>query len=480
MKKILSVILVLSMLLASTVLLTSCGKITVKDIEKDAYTTISAAMQNTSDSFFEASPKIERVIEDALKCGAFNITFESDDINVGSAKISKISETIYVDSKKEKFVSDTLVNLNGKDLSALLFVDKEGVQLQSESILGSNKALSLNLESLKNKLKDSSLADSLGLTDADIEQVLEIVEALETALEQDKKENLEKIRDFYNDIYEICKQTVTEEKVEKDQYLVVTYTIDNQVFKAILNKYVEYASEYSPEEITAEAKAELDDMLATLDEELEISLSVKLFINAKENVIDKFTLNATLKNKPTNETIELKAEATFSDSQIKLSADVKVPSSEKMSATLTLNKEKTKEATTFTLSAKVTTGSVEIDILNASYSQAKDGSITLKADVYNGLYDRAKLEIKGKLQVEKKEMKLEFTSLTANEETYNFKASFSAKALSSIPKAPDNAKDVVTLTEDEIIALIEGIEDSELAKIIEELTPSVPDFDYYY
>lgn len=467
MKKLLSVMLVLSMILASISLLTSCGKVSVKDIEKDAYTTITAAMQNTSESFFEDSAKTERVLNDALKCGAFSLSFENDELHLGALKVGKISETLYVDSKNEKYVSDTSVTLDGKNLGALLFLDKNGIKLKSDSILGSDKALELNIASLKNDLKGSQLAKTLGISDDDVTEVIEFIETLEKELKKDKKEKLEKIKDFYNEIYALCNQTATEEKIEKNKYVVVTHTLNNQTLTAVLNKCVEFISEYSPESMTEDLKTSLDEAIANIDESVEIFICSKTYINQKENRVDKIVLDGSVKNKEnTDGEAKISAEITFSDAQIKVKAGAEITKGESVSVELTLNKEKTKESTTYSLSVKADTGSVEIDLLNATYTQATDGNIKLKADVYNGVYDRAKLELSGKLEVTKAEIKLEFNSITVNEDTYKFKLMLGAKAISEIPAAPENAKDVVKLTEEELAEILGEIQSSELGKLL--------------
>jgi len=219
--------------------------------------------------------------------------------------------------------------------------------------------------------------------------------------------------------------------------------------------------------MTDELKASFDEMIAEVDESVEIFLYLKTYINRKENRVDKIVLDGNIKNKENaDEEIKLSAEVTFSDTQIKVKAGAEITKEESVSVEITLNKEKTKESTTYSLSVKADTGSVEIDLLNATYTQATDGNIKLKADVYNGVYDRAKLELSGKLEVTKAEIKLQFNSITVNEETHTFKLTLGAKATSEIPAASENAKDIVTLTEDELIEILGEIENSELGKLI--------------
>lgn len=477
MKKILSIILVLSMLLTSCLLLISCSKVSVKDVEKDAYTTISAAMQNTSESFFEKNADAEKALEKALKCGAFTLSFESDELMGGD--LTKISETFYVDSKNEKFVSDTSVTYNGKALCALLFLDEAGLKLKSQSILGSDKALAINVSSIKENLKGSTLAEILGLTDEDVAEIIEVINNIESELKSNSEENLEKAKEFYNELYALCGQTVTEEKIEKDKYVVVTYTINNEAIKAIINKYVEFMSEYYPEDMTEDLEEEIDAAIAEIDETVDVAINAKLYINRKANEITKITFDGSFTSF-SNEKAEINAEISFSETEIKATASASLPSEESMSAEMLIQKEKKDGNTTYTLSIDAKTGSVQIDLLNASYTSAKDGSITVKADIYSDVYDRMTFELKGKLTSAKNEMNLEFSSLKLNDETYTFKATFSAKAMSEIIASPSDAKDVMELTEDEWMEIAEEIQNSELGKIISDMTPSYPGYDYYY
>ena len=477
MKKLLSIILVLSMLLTSCILLASCGDVRAKDVEKDAYTTISAAMQNTSESFFANDAKAEKALEKALKCGALSFSFESDELMGGD--LTKIGETLYVDTKNEKLVSDVSVIYDGKTLGALIYLDENGLKLKSESVFGSDKALALNISTLKEKLKGSTLAELIGLDDETADQLIEVFNNLEAELEADSEENLEKAKEFYNEILALCNQTVAEEKIEKTKYVVVTYTINNEALKAIIGKYAEFVGEYYPEEMTAEMKAELDKSIEELDAMVDVVLNAKLYINRKANAISKIAIDGTITSEG-DEKGEIAAEINFSETEIKATASISIPNEESMSAEVLITKEEKDGNVTYSLSADAKTGSVSIDLVKASYTYEKNGNITLKADIYNDVYDRAKIELKGNMAVTKDEVKLEFNSLTFGEEALTFKATFSAKAMSEIPAAPSDAKDVIELTEEDWMEIVEGIQNSELGKIISDMTPSYPEYDYDY
>ena len=144
MKKILSFILVACMILSSSVLLTSCNSgVKLKDIEENSVEVLSNVYENTGKKFYGEGLPLGEILTKASKGGSISILFESDTL---MGDITSISETLYMNGDKKEFVSDTVVKYGEENLSGRIFVDKNGLILNSQAILGSDKSLALKLE----------------------------------------------------------------------------------------------------------------------------------------------------------------------------------------------------------------------------------------------------------------------------------------------------------------------------------------------
>lgn len=467
MKKILSLVLVLCMLAASCVFLASCSKVSAKKVEADPQATLSEAIQNTSNNFFTDDANAGKVLNDALKSGAFTVSFESADLMGGD--LTKISETIYVDSENQKYVSDTNVTYGGEDLSARIFLDKNGLMLNSEAILGSNKTLAVNLATFADKFDESALVELFGLDEETVGTVNEVVATLKTALEKSAQTNEESAKALANEYLALLKQNIAEEKLEnadgkKVKHVVVTYTLNNETVKAFAEKAM--AQMDLGDELNTEAKASLDEMIKEMNETVAIDLSVKLYINTKTNAVTKIAVSGTVTDKEDNTAATVAGEIAFSDTEIKLTANVS-GIEDPITAEVKLTKEEADGTVTYKLTVNGSSGSVSVNVLNASYSYTKSsGAIVLSADIINEDNKRTSATLNGKLTVTSDEASLEFTSLKLDEETLNFKLLISAKKVSEIPATPTDAKDIVTMTQGEWVDVMNEFQNSKLGKMI--------------
>lgn len=463
MKKILSLLLVLCMIITSCVLFSSCAKVSTKDVEKDPQATLSEAIQNTSASFFTDETNANKVIDEALKSGSISVLFESPDLLGGL--ITKIGETIYFDGTNQKYVSDTNVTMNGEDMNARIFLDKNGVILNSSAVLGSDKSYALNFATLIDQLDESVLAQMAGLNEEALKSVTDAVTMIKDSFDQAAEENTEESKKLINDYLALLSQTVAQEKLENadgknEKYVVATYVLNNTTVKAIAEKAI--ADTDLDETAKTEAKADIEETLANVT----LDLSVKLYIHQKENQVSKVTVSGTVLDKETNETATVSAEITFSATEIKLTASV-TGVEEPMSATVKLTKEDSKESVTYKISVDGSQGSVSVNLFNAAYTYTKaDGAIVLSADVYSEEGERSKFELTGKVTVTDTEASLEFNSLKMDDVTVTFKLVISAKKGGEIPATPTDAKDIVTMTQADWMTFMTEFQNSKVGKLI--------------
>ena len=498
MKKLLSVFLILCMLGASFVLLTSCGNkgISEKDLKKNTDEVLIKAYQNTTDDFFDyGSENIDKVFEKAMQKGSLNITFASDLLMGGT--LTKVSETVYMDQKAQSVASDTLLKLDGTESHISIYGNKDQLTIGGKDLLGTDTTYALNFKTFAEKLKGSALAKMMGMTDEDVDDVVKYMESMTKTDEELKK----KAEQLTADIYALMNRTVSTEEVEIEEgktakYLVVSHTVNNDNIKAIFDKIMDF---YSTSGLLD--KEDLKDMIDGLTESLgqinmDVDLASKVYLDAKSAKVVKTTFGGKIVNKNSfaegtgdPEEISVDATVTFSDTEIalKLNADVV---GEKVSANVSIKKEQEKDLTTYTLTANAGTKGVSIDLLTGTFSyNKKTGDAKLTAQLGDfikssiGMMGDAipelKLTVNAKCTAGKDEASIKFQNVTFAGVTYTFDGenefSITAKVLKEIPAMPADTKDIMDLTESDWAKLGESIEGTELFKALYELISNIGD-----
>ena len=107
MRKFLSLALAVCLLVSSCLILGSCSQVNEEKMKKDPASVLSTAMENTTAQFFKDTANINPIIAKAMKSGSLSVSLEAELLK--EANIGKITETIYMNEKDKKFVSDTLV-----------------------------------------------------------------------------------------------------------------------------------------------------------------------------------------------------------------------------------------------------------------------------------------------------------------------------------------------------------------------------------
>ena len=478
MKKIVSSLLVLCLLVTGCLFFTSCGKVKAADLEENPQAVLNEAMKNTTSDFFEGDAKTGKVVKEALETGALTLSFASDDLMGGA--LTKISETIYMDAKNGKVVSDTLVTMGGEDLTARIFLDKEGLALNSEAILGSDKTLGINLTSFSEKFANSALVELFGIDRMTAQEIADTVAELKDQWMMNKEESQAKIEKLLNDIYAAMKQEASEEKIElpngkKVKCVVASYTLSEETIRAALDKAV------AELKLDEESKTSLNEMLDEAFASLELNLTEKIYINTKTNKVIKESITGTVTTEiveydergvetKKKETATVNMEALFTDTEISVSIDV-TGIEEPASAKLALTKEKDGGKTTYKATLDVTEEGKTSNLLTASYSYNKDdGKIELVLDALSeeeeGDGKRETVKLTGKLETSDKEVKLTVDSVTTGSVTVTFEAVISFQTGVEIPAKPEGVLDVVELTQEDWMKIMTEFQTSKLGKLL--------------
>ncbi len=487
MKKLMSVLLVFAMLLTGCLMFTSCNEVSAKEMRKDPYTAINDAVSNTASDFFADNAGVGKVLSRAAKSGSFDILFEVEGGLLG--KLSRVNETIYVDQKGNRVVSDTAVTYEGTDYTARIYGDKDGVAVNSQSLLGTDATYALRYETAAAKFKDSAVIELLKIPQ---EAVAEISEILTKYAEQKKsgEDDVQKqIKVFANKLYETFDQTIVEDSVEgadgkSTKCVKVEYSLNNDKLKAALEQAVdELAASYVDAETLKELKASVTEAITELDKTTAISVKVDMYISQKTNKLVKLTFTGDVKpieqGVETFDAVSMSATAVFSDTEISFSIEGKegTEPDDSFKAALKLTKEQADENVTYKLSVSGGQGAVSVDLLNLSVTHANSGELKIDADVSSMMGEdggdvageRFKVSLVGSLTATKEQAKLEFTKLTYGDATVNFKLAITATAGVEVPALPEGTKDLMELTKDEWQKLVTDVTTSPLMKLIGKL-----------
>ncbi|MBQ8416737.1 MAG: hypothetical protein IJX13_07590 [Clostridia bacterium] len=506
MKKILSLLLALTMLL--TLGLTSCSSpagegggeqgagIKLEDAVSKPNTVLNQALLNTGNEFFTDETGVDAVASEAMKGGSVSISFSGKTVLEGSG-ISKITETIYANSTAKKYVADTKIEMEKDaaldDLALRLFIDKDGIALQSENeeMLGINGTYKLNLESFINGFKQSPIKDMAGLDDA---------------MAQETVDTLKEIKAFYDllftapDTYEaeaegndVLKALIKTETKEENGSIVITLTINNQTLEAYYEKLADseqaaevydkimalYATLGAFEGYVGDMPSyeESHDFMINQMNAMTINLTAKFSINAAKGTLTAFDLSGTIAPKEGGESVNMSLSFKATDSAITVEAKASADE-ESFDIKFSVNKAVKDSTTTYTLALDLTQGGEKITPFKIKYAYTKSsGALALTLDAYNADIDEtASMTLKGTVTANKDNAAIEFTSVTAEDVTVNFNLTVAFKKNATMPTVPANAKDLSKMSKAEWEALGESIGNSMLGQMM--FAQSAPD-DYY-
>lgn len=490
MKKILSLVLVACMLFSSLVLLSSCGKaISVKDFEENPTEALAEVMSNSPMLADELG--IGEIIAASGNGGSVSIVFESDTL---MGDITSISETIYMNGKDKQFVSDTAVKYAGQDLAARIFVDKSGLIINSESLLGSNKSVEINLAKLAEKFTSSTMAEMFGMPDeakAEVEQVLttvkDVYEKYFTMFDDVQAKNAE----LATSMLEALEPTFTEATVSVDgkdyKCIVVSYTLNNKTIEAFMDAYMDFYMETMGDmfegfealagadidEAMADMKTQIDEAMAEMNEAVDIDLKLNINIDVKTAMVKSTTLKGKVVNKSVDEgeddTVNVDCEIINTDD--KMSANIAMTHGEEsvnINAAITKTVKDGTDTYNATASYKLVEDGVteEKKVADITYSYTRDSGAFKLEGTIGPEDDSVEFGLEGTMKVEKDSFALKITSVTADAVTVKFDLSITFNKNAEIPARPTDAVDVVDMTQGNWVDLITEIQNGPLGALL--------------
>lgn len=472
MKKILSAVLAVCMLVSACLVLTACDEVSARKVRKDPAGTISEAFENALSQFFGDDAGAQKTLEKALKKGSVDIKLASDVLMGG--ELTEINEILYLDEKNNAFVSDTKLVYGGHRYKATLWGDKEGLTVKSASVLGSDDSLNLNFDSFIKYFPESPFFDALhemlGLPDDDAETVVKAVEALRDAMNGKapllSDEDAKRLPEIFNQRVESAK--LEDESGKEFNAVVVSYKVDNE---KISEAYVLIEKTFAGEESEVEAIAL----------PYEVEADVYITINAKTNAVSTVKVRADV-TPPVNpitlesETVMTELLLTFDEKQISLTGKVKA-GGKLYTLDAGIEKKQSGNKITYDAHASFKTGNVRMDVLEVScvYNR-KSGELTLQGSVALDEHNSVDVTVTATYTVSKSEVAFDLGTVkvaAAGETLFAFEEEdelrISVKPLDEIPAPDADAIDVVTMDEDDLNDLLTGFFESDVGMLISQM-----------
>ncbi len=475
MKKFIALAVVICMLIANCLMLSSCGKVSEKDFLKDPKACIGAALKNTMSAFFEDNMKLAQVLKNTVEKGSYGVYFESDDLMGG--ELTRIDATVYQDVKDQKSVVDIAAKYNGETLSARAYSDKNGIAVGSESVLGNSDVYALNYGTFIEKFKGSELSTLLYMDDETAAEMVKIVEEIQKNINAAPNTTADELKALSDELYAQMDPGVTSKKLETEggksvDCVVVTTFLYNENIKRIYNHVIDYAASKS-EELTEDAKTELDEVIKEFDESVYVNLLTEIYVSKKTNKVEQIAVKGYIGDKTDGdaESLPVDLKVVFTDTNIIMDFNtVNSDDDSNVSVDITVNKEEKETENIYTFKIDAASGSVSLNVLNAKITVADNGDFSVEGDVVEDADEgtRYKASAKGNVKKEKDKITVEVTSVTYNSVTVSFKLGIVISA-AEVPAMPQTTKDIVDITAEDVQNIMTDVQNSKLGRIIYEI-----------
>ena len=453
MKKILALLLSLSLVCSSLVLFSSCSRVKEKDLTRSGAETLSNALARTVTDFFCFDEALLSVAGEAFTAGSVSASVSGKTL-LGNT-LEKVSETIYF--HEDRTVLDSVVKYDGDTYSLRTCFDEKGITARSDALFGEG-IYALTYEGLLSKLDGSFLFDLLPLGEDTLAEIKEGLALLDRSgvSDVDAEEVLNAALEKLLPRTESLDVATEEGSVSA---IAVSYTINTATLGAALKVIAERG--YTGEAQQA-ALAEIENMIPA---GVGFDFGLTFALDKKSGKLVEITLGGEYRMLVDTETVTLSYDAAvkFSENAIKatLTTDTKVGDTSQGKATQ--GAHITRRVDDAGASYTLRTEADGVTLLSGSLTYTKaTGELLIKSTAT----DASALEIRGNVTLGDKTASIRLNSLTVGEITLSFEVAITFTAEAVTPEIPTGAKDILTLSAEEAEALVEQWENSRIFDIL--------------
>jgi len=517
-KKILSIVLVLCMLGMGCVSFTSCGdgsQLKVEDLqnsEKQMEILADGADQTIGEFF--GFGDVSNALE-GMNAGAVTVIVDNAMLT-SSMGLGESSATVYFDSNGGLLKSLALeINalLGEQELGGILSLDKNDIAISSETLLGSDTAYKLNLSNLSQNFANSYLMEFA----SSYQGGAMVWSALATILEcswdmvfPNDSENSMFYAIWNPEVLQNFDPAVKAEQINGKDMITVVYTINNETIASYLRYYVDCIPEEAAETILTELnlisgfigempgetldglydmwKEDMEQEIASLNENAVVDVTMSVSVEADGGALTAAKVEGSVVPAAT---LELKDEFNFeadfsiSATEIALNADIEAKVSDRWTQTLSTHAygasvKLTREENdgVITINGDVDASMEQPGTTKMEFSDL--GSMTITYDTKSGDFD-----LNAGLNLESLSIQNGSVSLEGNLSVKNGKVSLGVESVGAgglvfedvgvtvvidpnakVPAIAENATDLLSMSLEEIGALMGDIEKSPLNNLL--------------
>ena len=472
MKKLISILLVFS--LVFSFLLVACGgneenggttestesdtlptgpALDAEKISSDPCGTIAKASSLAFSSFFEDAAGLYQTASRAMEKGSVSLSFSHESL---LGDIRRITETIYMDAAAREYVSQTQVVMNRQLHSALLFFDREGLTFKGQAVLGSDKALELNFADLSKLFGESAAAELTGIGTDVLSLLAEYAAVIDECYRTLLEKNEEDAAVLTEEIGAILSQSISHQ--EGTAELLLSYRIENASLMSILDTVLRYF------EIDEERSTFLREKTDRLLEQYEVLLRIEFLFDEATGAMRLALVQGRLKDTD-GKTVDMDLGVRFTKDTAKLYVTLSANGNPYF-AELIFSKHDDGGVISYGMTFDTEIEGRRTRIAEAEYVYDVGGGVKVTATMETGEEEKMDITLLGQITVEEDMAKIAFTSLSYKNLQLIFDASiiFTPDAIS--PEKPENAQDIVQMTEAEWNSIAEELKGSILWEML--------------
>ena len=269
MRKVLPAVAFVFIIAAALIICNACA-ITEEQVRSDPGGVVSQAILLSGAEFMSFDSESEGKMLDAILGGSVELSLEGNrawGMMLGEEyENTSLKATLYSDMSGGKCALTLDGRLAGRELSAEAFLDKDGMTVNSESLLGG--AYSFTPSVIADSLSGSALQSMLGLSDEDTDAICELMRSFE-----EPDDGIAESKMYYEALgYEVDSRIIGGKPV-----IVVTLHLDNAAFAELVRIYKENADPIG--ESRAELEKSMDELVSDVNAAADFDAEIRIYID---------------------------------------------------------------------------------------------------------------------------------------------------------------------------------------------------------
>lgn len=475
MKKLLSLVLILSMILSLGLVLVSCGDDEGSEPTKEEI--IAAAPDKTAEAFLN-NPTLISALGILSEANGIELDLECNESLLGGLTGITLS-AVTSGNATSGLVSFELL---GNEYSAEIFNSGKSYAIQCASLFGSDIALLIDLGTILDTLPESALGQMMGFSEIDTTTLETLKNMLSSAEGFDYATILSEISAIVTKA--VADKTITVNGAEVN-CISVSYTITNTEIEALMDLIF---SKLPLDAISggADASASISSIKDELAK-LNISLTTETLISYETGLLVETNGSFSIVSEQIPEAnISATTKTVYGDAEITTTTSIEA-NGQTTTLVSSVKRSENNGKTVIESTTDLTYGDVTATLIHYSLTIDGEGNFSLSlnegisAIITNSSSSMdAEIGISGRIIVSDNTLSVNVTSLSYEQFSVALDLSITLTKGAVVKQIPSNAKDITTLTAEEIQALMTAVQTSPLVRLFASMFPGNDSPDAYY